>query len=313
MSNRQTLYVTRPGFVLDPNSMVRNDGRQVDWAEVPDKYKATAVLVKLNGAASADDTSLTVDALLGDIPAGTLLHFGESKEFARVTVAAVAGGTTLTVEALPSALEDNDEAYFGGNGNKFLKAGTVVAQKVSTGKIVPRAHVPSLAADHATTAQAFSGTGNGVMTLATPDTSDSVLEGAYKVVFIEPAANLGTFQVWRPDGSYDGSGVVGTAYTGSIKFTIADGSTDFIAGDTFTVTVTATYRTIGLLATDADEDMASDAITGYGIFVGGHVYENLLPEATGSPKVIPAQHKAELRVAGISTGWAFSQYSDDAS
>lgn len=137
---RVTTTGSSPGFVADHGSVVRNTGRQILWASVPDKYRTTAVLVKLNGAASADATSLTVDALSGAIPAGTLLHFGESKEFARVTVAAAAGATSLTVEALPAAIEDNDEAYYAGDGVKRIKAGTIMAE-LAGGKIIPRAAV----------------------------------------------------------------------------------------------------------------------------------------------------------------------------
>lgn len=61
--------------------------------------------------------------------------------------------------------------------------------------------------------------------------------GDYKIVFIEPVTNLGTFQVFKPDGTLDGTGKVGTAYNGSINGTIADGTNDFVAGDGFTVTV----------------------------------------------------------------------------
>ena len=128
-------------FVANPSSLVHSTGRQISWADIPDQYRRTAVLVKLDGAALADATSITVDALLGAIPSGTLLHFGESKEFARVTAAAAIGATTITVEALPSALEDNDEAYYGGNGAKVVPAGKIMAE-LSSGKLATRAERP---------------------------------------------------------------------------------------------------------------------------------------------------------------------------
>lgn len=124
-------------FVANEHSLVRSPGRQIDWVQVDERYRRSAVLVKLNGAASADATSITVDALLGAIPAGTLLHFGESKEFARVTAAAAIGDTSITVEALPSAIEDNDEAYYGGTGAKVIPAGKIMAE-LSSGKLIPR-------------------------------------------------------------------------------------------------------------------------------------------------------------------------------
>lgn len=83
-------------------------------------------------------------------------------------------------------------------------------------------------------------TGNGAFTAhASAPTQAGAVAGVYKVVFIEPAANLGTFQVERPDGSIVGQGVVGTEFNNEIRFTIADGATDFVAGDGFAVTVGA--------------------------------------------------------------------------
>lgn len=138
---RTTWYDTFPGFVAEQASVQRNTGRQIDWTQVPEKHRSSAVLVKLNGAVSVDATSITVDALSGAIPAGTLLHFGESKEFVKVTAAAAAAATTLTVEVVPTALEDNDEAYYGGTGDKVIAAGTVMAE-LSGGKLVPRVDRP---------------------------------------------------------------------------------------------------------------------------------------------------------------------------
>lgn len=138
---RTTWYDTIPGFVAGSASVIRNSGRQIDWSQVPEKYRSTAVLVKLNGAVSVDDTSITVDALLGAIPSGALLHFGEAKEFVRTTAAAAIGATSITVEAVPTAIEDNDEAYYGGVGDKVIPAGTVMAE-LSGGKLVPRVDRP---------------------------------------------------------------------------------------------------------------------------------------------------------------------------
>lgn len=64
--------------------------------------------------------------------------------------------------------------------------------------------------------------------------------GDYKVVLVEPNTNLGTFEVEDPAGKIVGTGVVGTAFSGGgISFTLADGSTDFVSGDFFTISVAA--------------------------------------------------------------------------
>ncbi len=80
-------------------------------------------------------------------------------------------------------------------------------------------------------------TGNGVMTLATPAAADGAMAGDYRVVCVEPGSNVGTFRVENPLGVEIGTAVVAVAFDGEIKFTIADGGTDFIVGDAFTVTV----------------------------------------------------------------------------
>lgn len=74
--------------------------------------------------------------------------------------------------------------------------------------------------------------------------------------------------------------------------------------------VVTTNPAVGILATDAYEDSESDAVSGYGLIIGGVLYENLLPEATGTPRVLAAAVKTELQTAGVGTGFAFKQYVD---
>lgn len=90
-------------------------------------------------------------------------------------------------------------------------------------------------------AQEFSGTGNGVLT---PDVTTPFLagvqEGAYRIVCIEPGSNAGTFVVFDPQGVQLGTVVAGgSAFANQVRFAIADGAADFIAGDTFTLWVKA--------------------------------------------------------------------------
>lgn len=89
----------------------------------------------------------------------------------------------------------------------------------------------------ATVAAAGGNTGNGVLTV---DATDPVLTGAqpgdYSVICIAAAVNSGTFRVTAPDGSVLGDVVVGATFSNLIKFVIADGATDFVVGDTFTIT-----------------------------------------------------------------------------
>src|SRR5690349_2793476 len=74
--------------------------------------------------------------------------------------------------------------------------------------------------------------------------------------------------------------------------------------------VVTTNPAVGFLETDADEDNQVDARSGYGLLRGGHLYENLLPQATGSPRVLPSAVKTELNGAGVAS-FVFSQYYDN--
>lgn len=83
-------------------------------------------------------------------------------------------------------------------------------------------------------------TGNGVFT---EDAVTPVLAGAkvgiYNVTNIQVIANAGLFQVTDPDGVVIGLYNVGETFENQIKFAIADGATDFVVGDTFSVEVSA--------------------------------------------------------------------------
>lgn len=87
--------------------------------------------------------------------------------------------------------------------------------------------------------QSFAGTGNGVLTLASPAFTTDVKDGNYRAELILAAANGGTFRVTDPDGISLGDVAVGVAWTKGVKFTIADGGTDFVLGDAFTITAAA--------------------------------------------------------------------------
>lgn len=74
----------------------------------------------------------------------------------------------------------------------------------------------------------------------------------------------------------------------------------------------ASETSIGLLASDAVENSKEAALSGYGIIVGGVIYENLLPDADGgTPSVISSTYKTELQTAGVGTGFSFRQYADN--
>lgn len=116
-------------------------------------------------------------------------------------------------------------------------------------------------------APAFSGTGNGALTKANPAYGAGVLEGTYRIQLIDEGANAGDFEVVRPDGTIDGFASVGTAYDGQVKFTIADGATDFASPAAFTLPVTIAdlagvgqFGPLDLDGTDGTEKAAAIAL-----------------------------------------------------
>jgi len=90
----------------------------------------------------------------------------------------------------------------------------------------------------ASAAAAAGNTGNGAMGAIT--VSAGAKAGAYQLVIIEPATDAGKFTVEDPDGIVIGTGAVAAAYSaGGLAFTLADGGTDFVAGDRIVITVAA--------------------------------------------------------------------------
>jgi hypothetical protein len=142
--------------------------------------------------------------------------------------------------------------------------GSVLGRKATAGTIVGAAQAGN--------------TGNGAISALTVGGAARI--GRYRVVFIEPGTNLGTFAVFGPDGREVGNGVAGTAFAGEINFTIADGATDFVSGDTFNIDVSAlTYKYLlsAIAATDGSQYpeaiLAEDADATAGD-VEALVYEN---------------------------------------
>lgn len=86
-----------------------------------------------------------------------------------------------------------------------------------------------------TVAAGSANVGNG--TVGPVSVGPGTVPGRYVALAIEPATNAGTFVIYDPDGVVVGRANVGSASTGPLGFTIADGTTDFVAGDRFEFTV----------------------------------------------------------------------------
>jgi hypothetical protein len=110
--------------------------------------------------------------------------------------------------------------------SQTLNAGHVIG-KIGT----PASETSSVTAD-------AGNTGNGVFTLdVTNPVAASAINGTYRVVCIAAATNSGTFEVVDPNGVEIGRVVVAATFNNQIKFVIADGATDFVVGDAFSVLV----------------------------------------------------------------------------
>ena len=156
------------------------------------------------------------------------------------------------IASLESTTYNPDDLLVSGYPLKAKKVTLLSGQNTVRGAVLGRV------AGAVTTAAAGAGaaganTGDG--TIGTVTLGDDAKEGVYRVVFIEPTTNLGTFVVTDPDGIVIGQGVVGTAFAGPINFTIADGATDFVSGDGFKVTVAAgtKYKLSAASATDGSD------------------------------------------------------------
>lgn len=107
-------------------------------------------------------------------------------------------------------------------------------------------------------------TGNGAITLdATTPVLPNARPGVYTVKCTAAASNSGTFRVFDPLGDVLGDVAVAATFADQIKFSIADGATDFIVGDTFLITVrvdTIKYVQVAPTATDGTQIASAVAL-----------------------------------------------------
>lgn len=77
--------------------------------------------------------------------------------------------------------------------------------------------------------------GNGA--LGTWTAGAGCFPGVWTLLCIEPTTNLGKFELRDPNGVPRGVATVGSAFTGPLSGTIADGATDWAGGDVIDITV----------------------------------------------------------------------------
>lgn len=189
------------------------------------------------------------------------------------------------------------------SGAGKLLPGTVLGKRVADG------------AFDASVAPRAGNTGNGIVTLASPKTGVGAKPGVYTVVCTGAAENAGVFRVEDPEGVEVGEARVGAAFAGPVRFTIADGATDFAEGDAFDITVSqagASNKYVPAPATAVDgSDQAVAVLVGHvdatstdaiAVAVTRHAEVNrhgLLYDASVDDDGKKSVKWADLRTAGI--------------
>lgn len=110
-------------------------------------------------------------------------------------------------------------------------------------------------------------TGNGTIT-ASPTVGAGARVGIYRLICVEPGTNVGTFEMEDPDGNILGRAVVAVeAVLGGLTFTIADGATDFVVGDMFTITVSGAPDFLGITVRNpaVDNETTPDTYAQYDV------------------------------------------------
>lgn len=137
------------------------------------------------------------------------------------------------------------------------------------------------------------GAGNvGTSTIGSITGSTSSQNGVYNIVLLA-TSSTGAFEVGKPDGTIDGVGKIGTAYTGGINFTITNGGTATI-GDSFTITVVRPYDEGG----EQFKVWAPSATDGSQVPVAIALY----PVVTGvgaTAKITALRREAEFRQSAV--------------
>lgn len=140
-----------------------------------------------------------------------------------------------------------------GRGRISRETATILSgQQLKAGHVLGKVSVGEALAEAST-----GNTGDGTMSSVT--LGAGAKEGDYTLTCLEPAAGAGVFSIEDPEGVTIGTAEVGAAFSGAVNFTISAGSADFVAGDLFTITVSAgsgKYKEYNPANTDGSEAVA---------------------------------------------------------
>lgn len=291
MGWRSTIYASAPHFVVDPEVVARNSGRQIDWDKVTNAYLAgVSYTVQTNDAnAKQGDTTITMDALPVALPLGAVLDFGTLAADAYVVTTSAqanAAATSIAVTALTVAIPSGTVLKFGADEFAELTADAAagatsltVAALAAQIESADTANYPGVAQRmlvQLTAAADAAATSITVAPLPAPVPDNST--ATYKVSMSrEKVIPAGT--------------VMCELSSGKVVPRAARPGSETAIGFLWSTATSSTY------------EPNSDSLSGYGIIIGGAIYETLLPETITS-------YKTELTTAGVGTGFSWHTYAD---
>lgn len=284
---RSTVYPSRPNAIVDPDSVTRNQGRQIDFSKASVRFQRGSIQIKLAAAAARGATGLTIDALAEDLPIDTILNFGSvANVVVTVGVAgALAGATTVPVAALSGPIPSGAVLDFGTTKFARLTAPAAAGATALTVSALPTALVSGDAATY------VGGTQQARLTAAAAAGATALVVDELQFAVADDAV---AYALGEPGTKRIPALTVMAELASGLAIPRAD----------VTGAETATY----VLETDAQEGSVSDSKSGYGMMESAHLFENLMPDADRTTGLITAGWKTELRARGGK--WIFEQYAD---
>jgi len=161
----------------------------------------------------------------------------------------------------------------------------------------------TLASGAATATVGAGNTGNGAMGSITVASNARV--GMYTLRITAASTNAGSFELRNAAGALQGTGTVGTAFSGAgLSFTLADGSTDFVVGDTFTINVTGSerYKVCEYTATDGSSIPHAIVI---GVGPQGVGFGGTIAATTATPVLVLERGPAIVADAALTFGASY--------
>jgi hypothetical protein len=282
MRTQQIASRPLPPF-FDEQENMRGRGGQIDWTRVAadGSYNQGKFTVTVTEPVAVGAETATVAALAHPLKAGSVLDFGDYEPSTVVIAAAgeAIGQTVLSVDALTAALPAGAVLDFGAGENVVVLA--------------------SAAAAGATTI-----TITEALTIALEDNDEADFPGGSQNIRLtaDAAAGATTLAIEPAPMAIADNDTAQGDYTGTDDFRIIPSGTVMArttAGLLIPRAVADAETASEILASDAIERSDVDSMTGYGTYVSGLIFENMMPDADGSGDIV-AGWKTELATAGCS-------------